>query len=238
MIDIYQCRLGLYHDKPCKPSYTDKDGVVYEPRSNNGWIYTAYANRLLIMRPSNRIKLHDTFADCRLRAAYSNVYFLDRLPGKELPPMSRDEIIGMISLGFNPLRYGWFMYKMNHEPNYFEAIKALWKIRKEHRNTFWEKGIIEAYPIAMKLWWHDRHYILKGLGMKSNWFYFLMFQLYAAMTIVQNNISAKNVLWLQLSDLKTQSATSRFWLKLINQKKNFMEYFGKNHPFNNIEECL
>ena len=140
----------------------------------------------------------------------------------------------MISLGYNPLEYGWYMYRENrliadHLFTYLKAIKALWKIRKEHRNYFWENQIMDAYPIAMKLWWHDRYYINTVAGWGFNPFYWLWFQIYALVTILQkDNISAQNILWLQLKDIK-----SSFWIKFIDYKKNFEEYFPSDHPVNN-----
>lgn len=216
----FTCKYGLLHDKPTSNN---------EPSSNNGWIYRAYLSKLENKFDINQLfTLRYTFQKCHIE---DELYFITRLPSKMYPPISRDEIIGMISLGFNPLKYGWFMYREESKPSYIDAIKELWSIRNEHRNYFWQKNLCEAYPIAMKLWWHDRHYILKKQGKKSNLFYWLMFQLYCITTLLQKNISAKNVLWLQLSDLD-----SLYWIKLINPKKNFKEYFFKypDHPIRRI----
>lgn len=215
----YVCKYGGYHDKPVKNR---------EPSSNNLWIYTAYAHKLGLK--TTRHRLQNTLNSCA-RDDVSD-FFINRLPNKPAPVISRDEIIGMISLGFNPLKYGYNMYK-GFKPTrsqYLKAIIGLHRIRKEHRNYFWENNITEVYPLAMRLMPHDQYYVTKMLTVydKSH-FRWVMFQLYALSTIVQNNISAKNVLWLQLKDLD-----SKFWIKFVDREKNFIEYFGAEHVFNNI----
>lgn len=210
----YVCKYGLYHDKPC---------IDKEPRSNNGWIYSAFAHHKNIH--IQFWKLEQTFHDCWFYA--KDPFIINRIPYKHTPPISRDEIIGMTSLGFDPLNSGWSMYNEQDNPSYLTAISGLWKIRSKHRNYFWENEMVEVYPIAMKLWWHDRHYINKMQNKSSNLFYWFMFQVYALATILQKNISAKNVLTLQLEDLH-----SKFWIRFINKKENYSIYFGKDHPFN------
>ena len=219
----YICKHGLYHDKPV---------VDGEPSSNNGWIYTAFAYHLGFEIGTVD---HKTFDTC---FEYYDYFFIKRLPDKRFPPMSRDEFLGMVSCGFNPIRHGWYMFNPMYKINYLKAIKVLWSIRKEHRNYVWQNTWVVAYPLAFKLWWHDRYYINTMRNTDPTIFQWIMFQLYAMTTILQSNISAKNVLWLQLSDLESQSVMARFWLKFINQKKNFMKYFGKDHMFNNVEEYL
>lgn len=215
----YICRYGLYHDKPMR--------LDNNPSSNNGWIYTAYGQKL-----GHRYGLiAETFEKCKLDENASRLYFISRLPDKLYPPISRDEILGLVSLGFDPLEYGWAMYREIHKPNYWLAIKTLWKIRKEHRNTVWEQSHVEGFCIAFKLWFHDRYYINKMQNKcnfkPTNLFYMCMFQIYALSTILQSNISATNVLTLQLEDMN-----SKFWIRFIDKKANYLEYFGKDHIFN------
>ena len=212
----YVCKYGLYHDKPC---------VDNEPSSNNGWIYTAYA-KALGLKTGNYFYLYNScFSD-------RGNFIINRLPKKTKPPISRDEIIGMVSLKTTIDDVLWYsdfnMYRLNlKNVSYFDSLKALWIIRNEHRNYMWENKIYPAYKLAFKLMPHDVYYIKKYNRVKQSFFEWGMFQLYAFSTILQNNVSAKNVLWLQLKDLN-----SIFWIKFLNQKKNFLEYFGKEHVFN------
>lgn len=224
----YVCFYGLYHDRPCNRDYTGK--VL--PRSNNGWIYSAYANRLKL--PLDRQLIFKTYNMCvETPSQYEK---LNRLPGKQEPPMSRDEIIGMISLGY--LHWKWldqfdwqfYGYSSTKYP-LLTQIKAVLSLRGEHRNHVWENRILEAYPIAFKLFWHDRYYVKEYSGQATSLFETFMFQLYVISTLTQDNISAKNILWLQLKDLK-----SKFWIRFVKQEENFMEYFGQLHPFNTIKK--
>lgn len=218
----YVCKYGLWHHKVCKNS---------APRSNNGWIYTAYAKALGHVASS---KEQLTYLFYRCESTHSDFYY-DRLPGKQEPPISRDEIIGMISLGMpdvthNLVSRGWLMCENSWNVSLFtlwDSVKELWAIRKEHRNFMWQEKRYAAYPIAFRIMWHDRHYITKKAQNKTSIFNYCMFQLYAFSTIIQKNISARNVLWLQLHDLN-----SVFWIKFLNQPKNFIKYFGPEHPFN------
>jgi len=87
----YECDLGLYHHKPVK------DG---RPSSNNGWIYTAFAYEMNM--PVNMPKLIDLAKECiYFSPEVLESFSLTRLPATikaNVPPISRDEIIGMISL--------------------------------------------------------------------------------------------------------------------------------------------
>ena len=215
----YVCKYGLYHDREVKNG---------EPSSNNGWIYTAYANRLGL--DINRDQIYATQCNCFILPGLHPIYMFSRLPGKLYPPLSRDEVLGMASLGFDVMiYYGWYMYKMDWKPDYIKAIKTLWRIRKEHRNNVWEQHHYEAFPLAFKLWHHDRYYINSIFPKrKPTIFQWIMFQLYVISTILQNNISAKNVCLLQLEDLN-----SRWWIRFFDKKKQYAEYFSEDHIFNN-----
>lgn len=218
----YICKYGLYHDKPVK------DG---EPSSNNGWIYTAYAKALGFPLPIN-IDYDSLFMDCKTEE--SSNFIRNRLPKKEEPPVSRDEIIGMHVMANDVCfllgnLYSWYLVKRVWEKySIIQSIKALWKIRKKHRNYVWKNKVYPAYKLAFKLMPHDRYFIKStSMHFRSNLYEWCMFQLYAFSTIVQRNISAKNILWLQLEMLN-----SIFWIRFINQPKNFKKYFPADHPFN------
>ena len=214
----YKCKYGLYHDK---------EVVNNEPRSNNGWIYTAYANKLDLHL--DRRVIVSTYAKCYETS--DTLYPIYRLPGKKHPVISRDEIIGMYSLWLSPLGpNSYFMFTPRKDytfKDYIKAIVELYRIRNKHRNYFWEQELLTVYPIAMKLWWHDRYYIDSMRGKKFVLFNWFMFQVYALATILQDNLSAKNVLTLQLEDLN-----SKFWIFTIDKKANYLKYFGVEHIFN------
>ena len=88
-MSTYWDSYGRLHHKPCI------NGV---PSSNNGWMYTAYADKLLTI-DLDRNGLIECFNKCIIKDARDNRSFVIRSPGKDLPPMSRDEILGMAALG-------------------------------------------------------------------------------------------------------------------------------------------
>lgn len=216
----YKCKYGLFHDKPCL------DG---EPSSNNGWIYSAYAKKLgfLLDMP----QLNYVADKCIVINEQQNNSFVSliRLPNKHEPPMSRDEIIGMASLGFikanHLMKANWYFRGTEPQAYLYQQIIALYKIKDEHRNYVWQNKIIDAYPIVFKLFWHDRFYVKKMSGEAATLFEFLMFYLYMIAILLQGSAGEKNLLWLQLSDLNS------FFRKFINVKANLQEYFGKEHLF-------
>lgn len=219
----YTCKYKLYHDK---------EVLDNEPSSNNGWIYTAYA-RALGHITANRQYYNKLAKQCYTNSELSDFY-INRLPDRQTPPISRDELIGMISLKTDVYRdvfYHNFYFcksQLAADVSVWDAIKLLFSIRNEHRNHIWENKLYTGYRLAFRLAWHDRYYMkeFSQLGFVKLYEY-LAFNFYCFTTIIQNNTSAKNILWLQLYDLK-----SSFWIKFINQPKNFLKYFGKDHIFN------
>lgn len=77
------------HDKPC---------IGEEPKSNNGWIYTAYLKK--IGYQVDLMSLSTCFRQCKQINPETGELYLVRSPYKDYPPMSRDEILGMVYLGF------------------------------------------------------------------------------------------------------------------------------------------
>ena len=218
----YTDRNGMYHDKPCS------DG---EPSSNNAFIYTALARA--IGAPYDKDKTLKVFTDCCKITAFE--FEVTRLPGKEEPPISRDEILGMASLGLLPSStlcyFNWQFYKPQlhviYQTPLLEQLMAVYSLRGKHRNYAWKEKIIASYPIVFKLFWHDRYYVKKHCRELPTVFEWFMFNMYVLSTILQKDTSAKNILWLQLHDLK-----SFFWIRFINRHVNFMNYFGEEHVFN------
>jgi hypothetical protein len=191
---------GRYHDKPV----TDSNPTP----SNNGWIYTAYADKLGL--PVDKQKLTQCFSQCKRTDKKGRTYLI-RSPLKESPPISRDEILGMAELGLLQPKHlnGW-----NFSPyplpvfSLLLLIKQLWEIKDKHRNYFWQNGLSMVYHLAFSVPLSDRHFILSKWG-KFNLFYFLVAK-------VDSLLPAKN-------GIK--------WLKNGGDKKALLSEFPDDHPF-------
>lgn len=218
MIDNYVCENGFFHDRP---------SVDRKPSSNNGWIYTAMSKYALKLSFDKEDFL-PIFKRCF--NTKSSLYMINRLPGMDSPPISRDEIIGMASLKMPIAQIladnNFKMYKdILGEIPLIDTFKVLWKMRKEHRNHFWQNEILEAYPVAMRLFWHDRYYLKKVSGMKANILEFFMFYLYAWAIIANGGPGEQNLLYLQLKDIGS------YLTIFIPYERNLLDYFGKEHIF-------
>lgn len=192
---------GRYHDKPV----TDSNPVP----SNNGWIYTAYADKLNL--PVDKEKLAKCFRQCKQIDPETGRLYLVRSPFKDTPPISRDEILGMAALGILQPKHldGW-----NFSPYPLPAfslltlIKQLWEIRNKDRNYFWQNGLSMVYHVAFSTPLADRHFILQKWG-EFNLFYFLVAKIDAL-------LPAKN-------GIK--------WLKNGGSKEALLPEFPEDHPF-------
>ena len=220
-MDNFQCKYGLFHDKPC---------INNEPRSNNGWIYTAQSKYAMGIK----YEPEDYYPLWRKCFRYDHViYWIDRLPGKLLPPISRDEIIGMASLGL-PIagvldhNKNWMLYNEEVTKNipFLDTLKSLWAIRNMHRNFFWQEEILEIFPISMKVFPHDRYYLKKLSGIKTDALEYFLFYLYAFSIIFRGSAGEQNLLYLQLKDMGS------YLCRFIPYRKNMLKYFGPGHIFN------
>ena len=228
----YICEYGFVHDKPC---------IDQKSSSNNGWIYTAYLNQFKAIE--NKSELYKVWQESRPNVEENYQWLIKRRPDLLEPPISRDEIIGMVSLGaINIASYqavlnanwSWINYpevfKDQEYPGLWTQIKAVFSLKDQHRNYVWRQEIYNAYPIVFKLAPHDVYYLQRSIGLETSVFGFFMFSVYAIQTILaKDNNSARNILWLQLKDLK-----SKILVKFVNHKKSFGEYFPKDHPVNKI----
>lgn len=157
-MSIYQDQWTRYHHK----SVTEANPIP----SNNGWIYTAYAVRVGL--PVNYVTLDKCYDACKADG------YLTRSPGKAIPPISRDEILGLAGLGIlSPADVkGW-----NFSPypiprfNPIKLVKQLLEVRGKHRNYFWQNNLDQMYRFAFSVPLVDRHFILRSFG-KFNPFYF------------------------------------------------------------------
>lgn len=218
----YQDRYSMWHDREC---------INGEPSSNNSYIYSAYSKYLAPKSIINSL-VKERFNKCV--RSYSPL-LVDRKPGIKYPPQSKDEIIGMVSLGYLNNRelennhYNFCNISRDFDrkltlKSFIKAARSLWKISKEHRNYFWQNEMTEVYPLAFKLMPWDVYYVRKMAGKKAGIFNTIMFYLNFLAVMLGDDKSTKMMLWLQCEDLG-----KKLLLKFINKKDIVKEYFGEEH---------
>lgn len=170
-MDNYIDQYGRYHDKPV----TETNPIP----SNNGWIYTAYAQKAGLEIDDYKLRYCAELCD----QGYGVLW---RTPGKEMPPMSRDEVLGMIALGVMDIPKDW-SFSPFPIPKFslVSLAKQLWQLRPQweqtselfypqlkmkHRNYFWQNNLDQIYRFAFSVPLVDRHYILSKKN-KFNIFY-------------------------------------------------------------------
>lgn len=228
----YQDRFTRFHDKPT-------DGQ--NPSSNNGFIYTAYANYIL----PNRIE-KAFITDCVSRCLVSiDKFQINRNPNDPTPPMSRDEVMGILSI-YKNTGYGKNLYdklKANYWnfcnlPEYdkkplnlnriLTAADTLYDIKDEHRNTVWKENMLDAYPLAFRLPPSDIYYLKRLYGDKPNMLERLAFYAETLQSVYKGDISGRMITWLKIKDLGLED--TYLGKKVIDrEKQSFKEYFGKDH---------
>lgn len=220
---------GLYHDKPVGP-----DGRF---SSQNGFIYTAYADALGF--DVDITSVVDEFNECFFISIHGNFHF-KRRPDIVNPPVSRDEVLGALALGLFHAkvleRSDWYYNGVKPKVSLKRQLKAMWYLKDKHSNTLWSEPVVDAWPLAFTLAPHDRYFAKKIYRMIPTPFEHFMFLIYAVHTLLQKNdehgkVSAKNIAWLQLKMLG-----SKYLIKLTDQKKNFLKYFGPDHLFTQVKK--
>lgn len=163
----YVDKFGRYHDKPV----TESNPIP----SNNGWIYTAYAEKAGL--PVDHSLLTNCFVQCKQFDRKTGRLSLIRSPGDSTPPISRDEILGMAALGLLAPKHlnGWSFspYKIPK----FDLIKTVNQVIEmigKHRNYLWQNNMDQLYRFAFSVPLADRHFILQKWGMKSSFMYRLI----------------------------------------------------------------
>jgi len=192
-----------YHDKPV----TTSNPVP----SNNGWIYTAYAEKLGLTL--DYYKLENCFRQCKEIDPDTGRLFLVRSPFKDLPPMSRDEVLGMAALGFLKPQHlnGW-----NFSPfslpkfNLIKTVQQFIELYGKHRNYLWQNNMSHTYRFAFSVPLTDRHFILSKWG-KFNLFYWLVAKIDSKLGKPKNGIP---------------------WLKYGKGIEEMKAEFSADHPFN------
>tara|TARA_B100000508_G_scaffold55003_1_gene42581 strand:+ start:1717 stop:2391 length:675 start_codon:yes stop_codon:yes gene_type:complete len=212
---------GRWHDKP-----TDGD----RPSSNNGYIYSAYAHKLDLLKNISSIN------ECYQKSIVNinNVNF-NRHPDiwqtENTAPPSRDEVIGLISLGLlnaNYLKNNHWCFWIDGKPlediDWFNTIIEMLKLAGKHRNEVWTGEYPDAKQLAFRLNFHDRFYVKYMAGMKTTTEEEMLWSYYVDDMKKTNNWSAKNICILQMSDIGLD-------ISHMNKPKSYNKYFQKEHPF-------
>ena len=218
----YKDNEGYYHDR------ATTDGLA---SSNNALVYTAYAKALGI-----ELELKEVEYQTSIYISHEADFIAHRINRIDeiQPPISKDEFLGMVILKTNEkvvdtvIKNNWNFSKYSKSVGLIRSIKATLKLRKEHRNYVWKERVYDAYPTAYSVPYKMRYFTQAYRGESINLFYMAMFYLGILTTSLFSSAGSKNMLWLQLTMLNNPL------VKLINYKKNFLEYFGKDHTFNKV----
>lgn len=218
-----------YQDKYTRWHNKKTDGV--KRSSGNGWIYSAYA-KYLMPDTLDKAKIKKCFKKCLKKKRPLRV---NRSPKDIKEPMSKDEIIGMVSLGLlsnKTLRkshYNFCSLKVNFDrrltaTSIARATCLLHKIRNKDRKYAWQHKMVGTYPLLFVLPPWDIYYVKKMGGVKPTKLESLAFHANKKSVIKGKNGSTQMLLWLQLKDMgmSTRGIDLDFALK---------HDFKKGHPF-------
>jgi len=199
--------------------------------SNNGFIYSSYS-KYLAPHTIDQQKIRECYELCLRKLSPLKV---DRSPHDPYPPISKDEIIGMVSLGLLSrdvlVASHWNICNLEYTPkkltfrSFYKAAKILYKVRDEHRNYFWENEIKDAYPLAFYLPPENQYYVNKMDGTRPTIIQTIFFYINTVISLTKGDKSAKMLMWLQLSDM------DHWLLRFTKQKKYVETYFEVGHPF-------
>ena len=156
----YYDKWGRLHHKPC---------VNGEPSSNNGWIYTAYYDKLNNGMVIGGLKI------C-FEACFRNGAFHRHPPiVNSQVPNSRDEILGAASLGLLKKAHlnGWSFSPYLIPPFSLKTlIKQIKELKGQHRNYFWKNNLDQIYRFAFSVPLQDRAFLLECWGETKSLRYF------------------------------------------------------------------
>lgn len=222
----YLDQYSRYHNKPV----TDTDSVP----TNNGWIYTAYYQKAYGSLPDYRKNI-DCFVECR---SFQPKRIL-RSPGKINPPISRDEILGLVSLSLViPVHLNGWNFSPYPIPAFSltKLLSQVWELRPKfalvdfpgftiklpdiqfrHRNYFWKNNLDQLYRFAFSVPLQDRAFILQKWG-TFRW-YKPSHAFYAAISGVDKGLG-----WFKPTAIR--------WLKYGEErnKAEMLKEFPEDHP--------
>jgi hypothetical protein len=164
----YVDKFGRYHDRT-----VDAEG---NPSSNNGFYYTGLAKKYGLPVSQACLEYSRKCAEKRIRHR-------DDLTLFSFTPISRDEILGLVELGFaKELKIGPGEWNFSpYELPKFNLIAfihqlVLMAIHYKDRNYFWKNKLTQMYRVAFRVPLSDRYYILRKMG-KTSLFYKLIHKL-------------------------------------------------------------
>lgn len=200
--------------------------------SNNSWLYSAVSK----YRQPNTLD-NDLLNAC-FRKCVTSEYNLNRSPDKSKPPMSIDEIYGLVSIGFLDANYlelaKWNFCNIEgyeYTRPTLRSFRTLYTIRNCHRNYFWQNGLTETYSLAFMVMPWFKYTIKKLSSVRPSIFETIMFYTNAISVICGKDRSTRQLLWLQLKDLK-----SKFLIKLLPTNKVMSDYYEDGHPFLELKD--
>lgn len=211
----YKDKYGRYHDRVVKNG---------EPSSDNGWIYSAYAKAVgLKLNYSN---MNSAYV---ISVRSMEPYVINRARDfQELPPCSRDEIIGLQSLGmlnYNALRNREFYIDNTSNAlkkprigvlGYIKALVQFYKLSKTEkpRTEVWKSDKFPQAKIISFTMRPDDVFYLKKLNDDEvtvlEWLAFYAAVCYSAWKLKKfkpeenkssSSVSSFLIRWLQLKDL-------------------------------------
>ena len=199
--------------------------------SNNGFIYSSYS-KYLAPHTIDQQKIRECYELCLRKLSPLKV---DRNPHDPYPPISKDEIIGMVSLGLLSrdvlAASHWNICNLEYTPkkltfrSFYKAAKILYKLRDEHRNYFWENEIKDAYPLAFYLPPELQYYVNKMDGTRPTIIQTIFFYVNYFLTLYKGDKSSRMIYWLICQDM------NHFLLRFIPRDKWVRNYFEPEHDF-------
>ena len=224
----YQDKWSRFHDKPCTNG---------EPSSNNGWVFSAYAAKA-------GLELDETWLGICYKGCRLDSSTLVRSPGDEIGksvPISRDEILGLVALGFlvakkdSKIAWNFSPYPLP-KLNLFKLFSQLWQLfsfekttvplflgvveiyphlpKLKNRNYFWQNNLDQIYRFAFSIPLVDRYFILK------KWNRFCWYKpshlFYFAVSLFDRIGSASGLKWLKYGGQ--------------DNKKAMVKEFPEDHP--------
>jgi len=229
------CGYGEENDNKYSEGYFDRDKFLHdkiEARSGNKILYTSMGIA---------VGVYDRREVAELKLKACDLILSETLTLRDTDDTSLDSldnIIGFIYLGLlnteDFIETDWYFngyYKNDH--TWKECVTDLIAIQGQDRNFWHENGFDAVGKVANLVSPHIQYYARK----KSNRIAFHLapfFYLWILLTLIKpnfkngirqtGNMSQKNILFLILKDLANPL------IRLVNYKKNFTDYFGKNHP--------